>query len=1149
MHRRAHQAKDLRNVMRRVASAARFLLAPAVIALVASCDTEERSTGPGQVAVVPVAAAPDANARLVLTDNVPDSLKALSRSGSLVVSDAADGTLANALRGARVLASSLANMVIGEEPLVSATAIPFAPESGLPANLGPACDDCVMTDVPIGFSFSFFGSRYDRLDISSNGFVRFGTPPVRSQSGCCIGGQIPRAEGSSLDNMISIAWTDWWPTQSGKIRYETRGTAPNRRFLVQFSDVPTCCTATSTMRITSQIILYEGTGVAEVHTTSIAGPRRAITQGVENETGTVAAFVPGRVATSFALTRDAVRFVTQRANSLPVLAAGGNAGSPEDHYEGEEGSAITFVASANDPDGDVLSYAWDFDGDGTTDATTATASHVFPDNGEFTATVSVNDGQAGRVSASVPVRVANVAPVVNAGSDLMVTAGDVVPLALSFTDAGQSDYDWTYTVLWGDDADGPSSSSGTLDGQGQFGASHTYNVPGAYRVTILVRDKDGAEGSSSVTVTADNRAPVASAGANAGGPPADRYSGVEGRSVAFDASASSDADGDALHYSWNFGDRTSDVEGVRAEHVFGDDGSYVATVTVTDGRGGSTVATVPVEIGNANPTATFAAPSGPLSEGSPFALSLSGALDVAADLDELRYSFDCGGGFAVAGSPATGTCTPDDNGTLTVRGRVEDADGGASEYVASVSVVNVAPTGVFTTPPRVTVGTPIVLGFSSASDPSSADRAALRFEFDCGTGAGFSLDAVCPTTAVGAQRVSGRVLDKDGGESSYGPYGVTIEPAATSLIITDVRVQYSDPATLSATLASNAGASAGPLAGAVEFFVDGASVGSVPVADAATVTLGPLADSRPVGSYSMSASFTPAAGSNYAASRAVGSLTVEREELRVDYTGDLYAKVSGAPTAVATVRLAATLTQDPDGSLGDLSLASVRFELYRSTNSGSTPDKVVEGVAVDRTGNAQASAALPAGGWTVRAVVPASNGYWNAMSAGLGTITVTVGGGKGHRVTGGGTISSTTKASESRFTFDVTDAAKKNAAGGDVQIVIRGGDGYDYKVKSSSWSGATLSFSSDYSRARFTTRASVQKLNARTGKVVSTTPNYSLTVDAFDGGGRSRKSADRLAYTIIDPAGRVWRQVGSGNAPVAVGGRVQVRSGGEHDDD
>lgn len=1140
MHSRAHQAKDLRNDVPSIAAIGRSLLIPVIVALVVACGDEQRSTGPQDVpTVVPAPAPADVNARIVLNDAVPDSLKALSRSGGLDIVDHSDGSLAVAIRGARVLASSLANLVT-TAPVVTATAIPFAPESGVPAKQGPACDDCVMIDVPIGFTFGFFGNRYDKLDISSNGFVRFGTAPTRTESGCCSGAPIPRNDNASLNNLIAVAWTDWRANTAGRIRYETRGTAPNRRFIVQFTDVPSCCTETSAMRLTAQLILYEGTGVAEVHTTSLVNTNRAVTQGIENETGTVAAFIPGRIATAFTLSKDAVRFTTQRPNSLPTVTAGGNAGSPADHYEGAEGSAIKFAASANDPDGDVLTYAWDFDNDGTVDATTASASHVYVDNGDFTAKVTVNDGQGGRAEATVPVHVTNAAPSVSAGSDLVVTAGDLVPLEAVFTDAGQRDYPWSYTVLWGDDANGVSSSTGTMGGQEHIVLSHRYATPGQYHVTVRVTDKDGAEGSSSLTVTANNRAPVARAGGNAGGPPADHYAGVEGQVVSFDGSASTDPDGDALHYSWNFGDRSTDAEGARVDHAFGDNGSYVATLTVTDGRGGSNSVTVPVQIANANPVATFVPPTGELLEGSAFTISLSGATDVPADMTKLRFAFDCGTGYSAATSSTSATCTPDDNGSLTVRGRVEDGDGGASEYAASLTVANVAPTGVFTSPARVTVGSPIVLGFSSSSDASAVDRATLRYEFDCGTGAGFSADAVCPTPAVGARRVSGRVLDKDGGQTTYGPYGVTIEPAATSLVVADASEQYSDPTTLSASLSTSA--SAGAVGGTMEFFVDGASVGRVPVTDVGTVNLGPLTIARPVGSHTLAASFTPPVGSNYLASSAVGTLTVDREDVNVQYTGDVFVATTGAPTATGTVRLAAALTQDPDGSMGDLSLASVDFELFSSTNTGTTPDQVVRDVRVDASGNAQTSVTLAKDAWTVRVSVPASNQYWTASTVAIASVTVDKNG-KGRRVSGGGSITeSYGKKSVGYFTFDVT-SDKKNGVKGDAQFIVDGGDGYLYRVKASSWSGATVTFSNDRSQASFTTKASVQKLDKRSGKGVSTASNYSLSVEAIDGGQLTPRSADRLAYTVRDQLGRVWRQVGSDTAPVAIsGGKVTVRA-------
>jgi subtilisin family serine protease len=84
--------------------------------------------------------------------------------------------------------------------------------------------------------------------------------------------------------------------------------------------------------------------------------------------------------------------------------------------------------------------------------------------------------------------------------------------------------------------------------------------------------------------TGPNREPVASFTTS--------YSGTE---VTFDAGTSTDPDGDALAYAWDFGDGTT-ASGSVAVHRYTEPGTFVAELTVTDGRGGTdtTTATLPV---------------------------------------------------------------------------------------------------------------------------------------------------------------------------------------------------------------------------------------------------------------------------------------------------------------------------------------------------------------------------------------------------------------------------------------------------------------------------------------------------------------------------------------------------------------------------
>lgn len=76
------------------------------------------------------------------------------------------------------------------------------------------------------------------------------------------------------------------------------------------------------------------------------------------------------------------------------------------------------------------------------------------------------------------------------------------------------------------------------------------------------------------TVPPPNRPPSA----NAGGP----YAGGAGEAIRFDGSGSSDPDGDALTYAWDYGDGIQG-SGVMPEHAYAAAGSYEVTLTVSDG--------------------------------------------------------------------------------------------------------------------------------------------------------------------------------------------------------------------------------------------------------------------------------------------------------------------------------------------------------------------------------------------------------------------------------------------------------------------------------------------------------------------------------------------------------------------------------------
>jgi glucose/arabinose dehydrogenase len=98
-----------------------------------------------------------------------------------------------------------------------------------------------------------------------------------------------------------------------------------------------------------------------------------------------------------------------------------------------------------------------------------------------------------------------------------------------------------------------------------------------------------------------NRSPVAVAKATptSGGTPL---------GVFFDGSASSDPDGGALTYRWDFGDGSAPMTIARPGYVYEQAGTYQATLKVTDSTGATDTDTVRIDVGNTEPRPTIESP-------------------------------------------------------------------------------------------------------------------------------------------------------------------------------------------------------------------------------------------------------------------------------------------------------------------------------------------------------------------------------------------------------------------------------------------------------------------------------------------------------------------------------------------------------------
>jgi cytochrome c len=95
-------------------------------------------------------------------------------------------------------------------------------------------------------------------------------------------------------------------------------------------------------------------------------------------------------------------------------------------------------AGTTDEDGGDLSYAWDFDGDGTTDSTEeGPVSHTYDTPGQYSAKLSVTDPTGLTGAASVVVTAGNTAPTVTLATPVdggFFAFGDQVPFTVTVTD-------------------------------------------------------------------------------------------------------------------------------------------------------------------------------------------------------------------------------------------------------------------------------------------------------------------------------------------------------------------------------------------------------------------------------------------------------------------------------------------------------------------------------------------------------------------------------------------------------------------------------------------------------------------------------------------------------------------------------------------
>ncbi|HTO00349.1 MAG TPA: PKD domain-containing protein, partial [Microthrixaceae bacterium] len=295
---------------------------------------------------------------------------------------------------------------------------------------------------------------------------------------------------------------------------------------------------------------------------------------------------------------------------------------------------VNFDGSAStDSDGTVTDHSWNF-GDGSPDETFVTGSHVYAENGVYTATLTVGDnkGKAGTATVTITVGTQNDPPV--AVISASQTSGSA-PLTVQLDGSGSTDSDGTVDGYEWNFGDGSATASTAQ-------ASHVFTDAGSYVVTLTVTDNDGAQNTTTKTITVgENVAPTAAASATPS-------AGKAPLPVQFSANGSTDSDGTIASYAWTFGDGGTSTSADPA-HTYSVAGTYTATLVVTDNGGATDSATVSVQV-NLNQAPIAVANSNVTAGQAPLTVNFSsvGSVDDDGTIVSQSWTFGDGNGSTSA---------------------------------------------------------------------------------------------------------------------------------------------------------------------------------------------------------------------------------------------------------------------------------------------------------------------------------------------------------------------------------------------------------------------------------------------------------------------------------------------------------------------
>jgi hypothetical protein len=199
------------------------------------------------------------------------------------------------------------------------TSIPYTPYSyntGTPVIVN--IDDIYSNDIPLPFTFNYYGVNCDTLVIGANGLISF---KLSYAGGYCDWSFVDPCPNPNLPlNAIYGVYQDIDPSYMGTVKWQTTGTYPDRMMVVSYYQIPyygdpnsvNTMFCPSPLYATSQIVLYESTNIIEIYVkdkelcTDWNSGNGLI--GIQNSTGALGIAAPGRNTSQWTAHNEAWQF-------------------------------------------------------------------------------------------------------------------------------------------------------------------------------------------------------------------------------------------------------------------------------------------------------------------------------------------------------------------------------------------------------------------------------------------------------------------------------------------------------------------------------------------------------------------------------------------------------------------------------------------------------------------------------------------------------------------------------------------------------------------------------------------------------------------------------------------------------------------------